>query len=132
MAKTTKKHFEIFKAECEYWLDKLSLRCWKVYYKHEKSKVLPDSLAWVSSNWKGRNCSIGLNLDWGKDDIVSDFELCRCAFHEIYELLLSNVVSIAQMDICPTQKDELEAVVHAVIRRMEWTVWQPDWERRNG
>ncbi len=130
--KTTKKHFEIFKAECEYWIDKFNLREWKNYYKHEKSKKLPDTLAWIGTNWKGRACTIGLSPDWGKDDILSDFELCRSAFHEVCELLLANTISIAECDICPTQRDELEACVHAVIRRMEWAVWQPDYETRKG
>lgn len=132
MAKTTKKDFETFRDECEYWIDKFNLRCWKVGYKHEKSEILPDTLAWISSNWTDRNCSICLNPDWGKNDVISNFELCRGAFHEACELLLSNTVSMAQMDICPTQKEELLSTVHAVIRRMEWAVWQPDWEWRNG
>lgn len=136
MAKTTKNHkttnadFKTFKKECEYWIDKLNLRCWKVYYRHEKSKELPDTLAWIKSNWTGRTCAIGLNPDWGVHDVVCDFEVCRGAFHEVCELLLKNVVSIAQIDICPTQKDELEACTHAVIRRMEWALWQPDYEAR--
>jgi len=135
--KTTKKHkttqadFKTFKTECEYWVDKFNLREWKIYYKHEKSEKLPDTLAWLATNWMGRACSIGLNPNWGEHDIVSAFEVCRCAFHEVSELLLANTVSIAQIDICPTQKDELEATVHAVIRRMEWAIWQPDYEWRN-
>ena len=130
MPKTIKKHFDLFVAEFEYWIERFHLREWKIYYKHEKSKKLPDTLAWITTNWKGRSCVVGLNPDWGEFDIVSDFELCRCAFHEVCELLLSDLGSIATMDICPTQGDEFESKVHSVIRRMEWAIWQLDWEGR--
>ena len=128
--KTKKKDFKVFRAECEYWVDKFNLREWKIYYKHEKSTVVPDTLAWIKSNWCGRTCLIGLTPDWVNHDLVKDFELGRSAFHEVCELMLSDVGSIAQMDICPTQKDELESRLHSVIRRLEHAVWLPDWEKR--
>lgn len=128
--KTTKADFKLFKSEVEYWVEKFHLREWGIRYSHEKSKKLPDSLAWVATDWKGRTCTIGLNPDWGPHDIVCDFELSRSAFHEVCELLLSDIRSIAHIDICPTQEDELDSKVHSIIRRMEWAVFEPDYKKR--
>ena len=105
--KTTKVDFKVFKVEVEYWIDRFSLREWKVFYKHEKSKKLSNVLAWIATDWKGRSCSIGLSPNWSPHDIVSDFEICRSAFHEVCELLLSDIGSIARMIFAPRRMTSL-------------------------
>lgn len=127
--KTTKSDFKLFKSEVEYWVDRFNLREWKVHYEHKISKKLPNTLAWIAYDWMGRVCTIGLNPDWPNDTVL-DSEVSRTAFHEVCELLLSDTRAIAEIDICPSQKDELKSKIHSVIRRMEWAVFEPDYKKR--
>jgi len=129
---TTTEHFEIFKDEVEYWIEKFHLREWRFRIIHADSKELKDVLAWVTSEWKGRVATISLSVDWTDStyDVVEKYELCKSAFHEVCELLLADMGSIAMIDICSTQRQEFEKSVHSVIRRLEWAVWEPDYNRR--
>lgn len=128
--KTTKKHFKIFKKELEYWIEKFQLREWAFTIVHEDSKREPNSLAWYWSEWRARAVVIGLSKDWGKTK-PAKHRLCRSAFHEACEILLSDMASIGMIDACPTQKQELESKAHSIIRRLEWAVWKPDYKKRN-
>lgn len=129
MIKTTESDFELFKKEVEYWIDKFHLREWRLRVIHKDSDVLKDVFAWMKPNWKGRVVTIGLSVDWTYD-VISEYELCKSAFHEVCELLLTDIGGIAEIDICGTQRQELEKSVHAVIRRLEWAVWEPDYNSR--
>lgn len=127
--KTTEAHFKIFKAECEYWVDRFSLRSWIVYYEHRDNPEVRKSLAWYEANLKGRLITIGLSKDWESLEIINPL-LCRTGFHEVCELLLARLEMEAMVDTCPTQKADIEEHKHAIIRRLEYAVWLPDWEAR--
>ncbi len=127
--KTTAEHFETFQGECEYWLDKFSLREWEVTYEHKNSKYTKRARAWYLYDFKGRACSLGLAKDYGQ--LPTESDLCKSAFHEVSEILLAGIEALALIDIYPSAKEELEVCKHATIRRLEHAVWRPDYLRRS-
>ena len=129
MAKTTKKDFELFKSETNYWIDRFNLREWSFWIVHRDFEGLSNILAWANHNWAGRSATIGLSINW-EDSDINDYNICRSGFHEVCELLLIDIRSIAEIDICETQKYELEKSIHSAIRRLEWAVWEPDYTAR--
>ena len=126
--KTTRIQFELFIKECEYWLDKLSLREWAVYYKREYLE--DNTMAQARYRWAGRMATLCLAKEWGGTK-PCNFGVCKAAFHEVCEVLLGMISVNADIDARPTQRDDNEACVHAVIRRLEHTLWLPDYNRRN-
>ena len=120
--KTTKAHFKIFKTECEKWLDFFSLRSWDVGYQHENSKGNTGWVGWCATSWTDRTATLGLAVDW--DIKPENYEIRKTAFHEVGELLLSRLNTEAIVDRCPTEKDNIAEQRHAIIRRLEHSVFK--------
>lgn len=118
--KTTKKDFEIFRKEVQKWVGHFGLFEWKVILCHENNERLGECLAWCVGNYTGRVGTIGLSVDW-KDNEVDARRVKKCAFHEVCELMLYPLYVQAQDRAW--DKDLWEAESHAVIRRLENTVW---------
>ena len=127
--RTEPEHFETFKQECLYWIDFLNLGGWRMFFEHSDNPINKTWAAWTRTDYADRTFTIGLAVNWGKAPITN-FELCRNAFHEVFEVLMSDVGSIAKMDQCPSQLTELEKSIHLVIRTMENCLWEPDYLRR--
>ncbi|RLF27231.1 MAG: hypothetical protein DRN14_05650 [Thermoplasmata archaeon] len=92
--KLSKKHFKKFIKYCEYWKKVLNLLNWKIYYSFSSI----DNLAQVETNYSGRNATITLSTVWNLPDntlVNMEEELERTALHEILELLLSPLESLA-------------------------------------
>lgn len=126
---TTKENFNFFIEECKYWIEKFGLKEWEFRFKHEDHKTLKDSCAWYEYNWQGRLASIGLSVSWDNTE-PTDYQVSKSAFHEICEMLLADLETIARSDICPSQKEELITCKHSVIRRIEWAIWEPYYENK--
>ena len=122
---TTPEDFATFKEEAEYWLDKFSLRSWNVVYFHKGNEFK----AWIKSDHIGRIASIGLSVDW-KDNDTTHKDVSRSAFHEVCELLLAGITIIAEIDICTSDYNDLCEAKHAIIRRLEHSIWLPDYSLR--
>ena len=58
--KTTKKDFEIYKKEADYWLDKFQLRSWEIRYAHLEHEHIDEALAWCETHWTGRVATLGI------------------------------------------------------------------------
>lgn len=134
--KTTKKHFKLFKKECRYWLDRFDLGSWQVCFEHIDYPDMP-SRAWHATKWKGRTSTIGLSHNWKADrgdtyelDKPTKKKVALSAFHEACELLLVRLRINADIDACPTTRDENDEITHAIIRRLEKAVWEPYWENQ--
>jgi hypothetical protein len=117
--KTTKKHFELFQKEAAKWIEYLGLKGWRVTFRHyylsgSRAEIHSDSLA-------DRSVSIFLSTDWG-NDLVTDSNIKRSAFHEVCELLLLRIYSMA------VDRDSTESQVteesHNIIRTLENTVFK--------
>lgn len=113
--KTTKKDFELFRAEVQKWLGLFGLHGWDVDIEHEE--VLVDCLATCSrSELKERTATIALSPNWS-DYKVTDEQVKRSAFHEVMELLFTRIDLLARDRF--VQEREIREEIHNLIRIME-------------
>jgi len=110
--KLTNKDFEYFKNKCGYWQNKLSLNTWEIDYYFTSEE---GNMAECSTNYEGRKASIGLAKKWQTS--ISKKELDRTALHEILELLLAPLMSLAQARVW--SQDDYIKENHMVIRILE-------------
>ena len=122
MSRTTKPQFELFKKECQFWLDFFGLKGWCVEYGHEKYDEGRASCGWKIS---GRIAYIRLSTDWEeyRKEPISEKEIRRCAFHEVCELFLSRITMMAKNRIA-NQEDLVEEETHNLIRVLENTIFK--------
>ena len=118
MAKTTKEHFEIFKTECDWWIDYLGLKDWYIDYTHTKTD--DNSRASYAADIPARVINLNLNADWGIDEITEP-NIKLSAFHEVCELLLVRLNDMADKKSTPEEREE---EIHAIIRRLENTLFK--------
>lgn len=121
MNKTTKKQFEVFKAECKKWLKYFGLNGWRVEYRHDKSEGNRGQVAWSIT---ARNSTITLADEWEdfRDTPITDLEIRKVAFHEVCELLLARMTMMADGKIsnhCYAVEEE----THNIIRTLENTIF---------
>lgn len=117
--KTTAKHFEIFKAECEKWIEIFGLKGWSIWYSH----TVEDNTNRAECSYKILNRSLGfrLNPDWG-GDTVTEKALSKDAFHEVSEALLCRIRCLSQSRFI--HLDEIDEEIHAIIRTLENVLWK--------
>lgn len=87
----TKKHFELFKAECQKWIKIFELNGWNITFWHKK--LDPEkhwSQCWVNLN--GRQINLKLNTVW--DNEVSIDKIKSVAKHECIHALLARFSEI--------------------------------------
>jgi len=120
MAKTTAKHFEIFKLECEKWIEVLGLKDWSVWYYHGGG--LADCLASIKALVSSRVISIFLAKDWG-DNEITEFQLKKTAFHEVSHILLVKLECLGKART--TFDSEIDEEAHSIIRTLENTLFVP-------
>lgn len=121
---TNADDFAIFVAASEEYLAYFGLLDWKVVYSHEDYE---GALAWWESGPTANRCvRIGLSVDWGQE-IVTEKQVCKSAFHEVCELLLASLADKACKYFNWTIVEE---DTHAVIRRLENSVFETLWEER--
>lgn len=115
--KTTAKHFEIFKAACEHYRQKLGLTDWEFRYGHRDHND-GDALAWVYCNVEGRVASVWLAVEWGDYDAPTKANLWHMARHEVLHVLMADVMQLASLQhgSAPATRGQAE---HAIIRRLE-------------
>lgn len=114
--RTTSKHFDIFKKEAFLWIGKFNLGCWGIGFFHTDTSDGELNRAWLSVQYSHQLASIGLTRNWG-NNAVTVHKVKRAAFHEVFHLMLANLMIMGQ-DRWANQ-DTIEAEEHSVIRRME-------------
>ena len=117
--KTTAKHFEIFKVECQKWIEIFGLKGWRFHYDHKK---LDNAWARAIFNMNGRNATLQLNIEWGESVDIRDIKMS--AFHEVCEVLFCRLKLIGESRYI--QEDELQEEVHNLIRTFENVLWEKD------
>jgi len=122
--KTNEKDFGVFKEEAKLWIDRL-LRGWEIAFKHET--IGEDLRAWEVDDLPNRIANLGLSIDWSHSDLTHH-HLCKAAFHEVWELLLTRLKTLAKDRYI--QEKEIDEEVHHIIRTMENLMFEPDYERR--
>ena len=113
--KTTKKDFEYFKKRCEYWRQKFQMGNWDFGFHHEK---LEKSKAEYNTNGGGRLATIWLSTEWNQHP--SKEEIDKTAFHEVVEILLCELRSLASAYFSELEVNER---THMIVRTMENVVF---------
>lgn len=111
--KLTNKDFEVFKKECEFWLDFFHLRDYKVYYEFEELEN--NNIAECESSSVDRVSTIRLSITADKEDIKMS------AFHEVCELMLGDMhayLSDFYSEVVCQQQ------THYIIRKLENSVYR--------
>jgi len=121
--KTTARDFEVFKKECELWVERFGLKDWDIVYKHQQIEYM-GSTVWDRQD---RCADIILSTDFYSVK-VTDFELKSTAFHEIFELILADLFTLACQR--STTSEELHAARHAIIQRMLNYIFKKDYDSR--
>lgn len=111
---TTKAHFEIFKKECRYWIQRLGLTDWEIEFKHNNEDK--ESFCNCRPFLLSRSAVLTLTKDW-EDFKLTNYLVRRYAFHEVCELLMGRLDHIAEARF--VRKEEIEEERHAIIRRLE-------------
>ncbi len=89
--KTSAKDFQLFKTECQKWVDRFSLNDWEIIYEHRNSNYL-DADASLTTNLPSHVVVIRMATDMTEECIKS---LADTAKHEIIHLLYSRLSSLA-------------------------------------
>jgi hypothetical protein len=119
--KTTKKQFEVFKAECKKWLNYFGLNGWQAEYRHDKAEGNRGQVSWRIT---ARNSIITLADEWEsfRDTPITDFEIKKVAFHEVCEILLARITMMANNKIA-NHEDAVTEESHNIIRTLENTIF---------
>lgn len=110
--KTTKWHTEFFIKRVHYWQELLSLMDWRIDMFTQDLGETVDAAAKV--NFEGKCASITLNSKIGGK--WTKKLLDKCAFHEVCEILLSQLAGYAKTMTSDTEVNER---VHDIIRTLE-------------
>jgi hypothetical protein len=119
--KTTKKQFEIFKEECEKWIDYFGLKNWQVEYEHVE---IERGRAQACFNCVGGVAVLSLDIDWDESsDFVNDKNVRKSAFHEVCELLFGRINDMVGQRWGLIEED-VEEEIHRLIRTLENVVFK--------
>ena len=109
--KTTKKDFELFKTECQKWIDKLGLHEWDFYFKLADLK---GSVATTACDCEGHIAKITLNTNIDRTACFHSLE--DTAKHEILHVLMSPLMTKATYRY--VRYDELDEAEHSILMRL--------------
>ena len=114
--KTTKKHFEIFKKECEKWINKLKLDDWEFNYHHENPSM-EGADACVETNTIFRRVDIYLSIDQFDEETFNTDYIKHVAKHEILHVLLKNLNYLTHKRFIT--EDQIIQTEEQIIRKLE-------------
>ena len=121
----TEDMFRLFVSECQYWIGKYGLTSWEVHYEFGETE-----------NFNRAECHVQV------DDFIaiitlpktwigtepSNKMICRSAFHEVNEVLMSTLLILARERFI--SEDRLGIETHRIIRTFENAVFDDDYDRR--
>ena len=118
--KTTKKHFELFKKECERWIKFFGLIDWRIEYELQD---LPNDYARIEADLCNKWADIWLADELPKD--VTTLQIKRSAFHEVCHLLSYGLQFIFEAGINGQgAKDVRDREMESFCRRLENSVFK--------
>ena len=120
--KTTQKQFEIFKQECEKWIERFGLYGWRFYYQHED--CINNCLAYCiyPNDIQDRVFTIGLTVNLKCSYSLADIK--RAAFHEVMEAFLHRFEFLANARF--PNSDDIPEEKHNIIRVLENVLWREE------
>lgn len=112
--KTTKQHFEVFKGECQKWIDILKLDNWDVHYRWYLDK---NSRGSCSTDLDGYVATLELSKEWRNYDKLTDDDIKQTAKHEVIHLLLARLSQNARARY--VSSDDLGESEEELVRKLE-------------
>ena len=117
----SRRQFEVFKAECDRWIEFFNLNDWEVYYKKVEDDENRGS---IIVDVSARTANIYLMMDWGNHPVrITDEEVKKVAFHEACELLLSPIMYMVgqRYDL---SESNVVGELHGIIRTFENRIFE--------
>lgn len=118
--KTTKAHYEKFKANFENFVEEFGLFGWKIHFEHDEIEYDdPEeglTLADITADLVGRNATVRMNIEWNHPP--TDEAIENTAYHECCELMYSRIEELANARYLGSA-DLVREEVHNLIRIME-------------
>jgi len=112
--KLSQEHFQLFRAECEKYLERFGLKSWKIYYQFKKLNNYFGNAEW---NLEGRVATITLAIGFPKPFDNLEQQIKETALHECLEILLAPLTTLARdRGFC---KQDFDQEVHSIIRTLE-------------
>ena len=118
--KTTRRHFEIFKKECEKWIKVFGMLGWRFYYQHKDINGNQLAYCIFPDKPEDRVFTLGMTVNLECDFSMLDFR--RSAFHEVMEAFLYRLSFLAEARY--VQPDEVGEERHHLIRTLETVVFE--------
>ena len=116
--RTTKRHFIIFKKECEKWIKAFGLLGHKFYYTHEEMEGCIAQCTFPKQH-EDRVFTLSLNTKLNFKYTIKEIKMS--AFHEVMESFLYRIRNIANCRyIAP---EEVDDEIHNIIRTLEKTMF---------
>ena len=122
----TKKDFEIFQDEFNYWVNVYGLRGWEFHFVFDE-KTGEDARAQIFRDHDARITIVMLATKWQGSE-PTEHNIRKCGFHEATELLLSKINDLTRKR--SVSDDQIEEEIHNLIRILENTQWASDYTGR--
>lgn len=122
----TKKDFEIFQDEFNYWVNVYGLRGWEFHFVFDE-KTGEDARAQIFRDHDARITIVMLATKWQGSE-PTEYNIRKCGFHEATELLLSKINDLTRKR--SVSDDQIEEEIHNLIRILENTQWASDYTGR--
>jgi hypothetical protein len=118
--KTTHKQFEMFKKECQKWVNRFGIFGWRFYYIHENYDDSGDRIAYIvwPNNIEDRVFTVGLSVDISD---ITDRDIRCSAFHEVMEAFLYRLQVLAKSRT--TFDSDVTEEIHHLIRTLETVIF---------
>lgn len=110
------KHFELYKRESEFWVRYFGLLDFDIQYKISEKNG--STLAATTVYHADKIATVEVTKLW---DELNDQKIKEVAFHEVCEILLSRLRSMA----CGTFSEEaVNETCHSIIARLQNSIWR--------
>ncbi len=120
--KTTAKHFEIFKKECEKWIADFGLTEWEVDISH--CKLSEDETATCRCDYQSKLALIKFNTEVTDEGIEHNETLVkRAAVHEVLHLLLWDLTALTvsrfltETEVVNKEHEVINKLANYILRR---------------
>jgi len=125
--KSTKAHFELFKSECERWIDIFGMKGYRFYYQHEDYEN-GAAYCLYPENPESRCFRLGMAVDFQDSPsyALDDYHIKRNAFHEVMEAFLFRISHFANTRFL--QDCDIPDERHNIIHTLENVVFDNDYK----
>ena len=114
MKRTTKADFDLFKKECEKWIEFFGLKEWDILIEHIDSEE--SWWARCGAGYITKSGEIHLNKNWDEQRPLDKYHIKKNAFHEVCHLLFWDLRQLAHSRFL--EEDEIENKEHEMISKL--------------